>query len=267
MIIAQFAKAQRIDTTFDNIREIKSIIYFKDSQKDKVLEYYHDKLFSELNFKNNKQEGIAKYYNTDGGVSQVRHYKNDLLEGLFTEYFVDGKIHSESYFIKGKSDSVFITYYQNGNKQMVRHMKDGRIEGILTFYNENGTKSSEKEYKSGQDVRLTYFYENGNIKYTGAFKDRKMFGERLCYNENGKPANGNFAIYEDGQIERECKCIDGKPEGELKVYDQNNCLIMLVNFKEGKPDGLSTRYTYNEKLYSVELYENGEFVKDIKKGN
>ncbi|MBL7913296.1 MAG: hypothetical protein JNJ41_19695 [Bacteroidia bacterium] len=104
------------------------------------------------------------------------------------------------------------------------------------------------------------YYENGNIQYTCSYKDDKMDGQRMCYDPSGNPSEGNFVFYnKDGSKEREGKCINGKPEGELKLYI-NNKIVMLVNFKDGKPHGMTYHYDGNEIISLMEEYNNGSFV-------
>ena len=106
--------------------------------------------------------------------------------------------------------------------------------------------------------------KNGNRKVTGAYKDDRMNGERFCYNEDGNPNNGNFIVRtENGGIEREGKCVSGKPEGELRVYADSS-LKILANYKNGKPDGLTHYYNCKGQDSLTELYKDGVFVKAVK---
>ncbi len=91
-----------------------------------------------------------------------------------------------------------------------------------------------------------------------------MFGERMVYNKKGEPVNGNFIIYSKDTIkEREGFCINGKPEGEVKVYDLEGHLTIIANFKAGKPDGY-TCYYKNDIITSTEKYSDGTFVEVVK---
>lgn len=167
-----------------------------------------------------------------------------------------------SYFAQENS-TIDTFFYRSANFPKIRTV-DFKTDGLLTkriYFNYNGTKHSEISYKYGKRNGPTILYhENGNIKYTCEYKDDKMSGERMCYDPAGNVSEGNFIFYNnDGTKEREGKCINGKPEGELKLYI-NNKIVMLVNFKDGKPHGMAYYYDRNQIITLVEEYNNGNFV-------
>ena len=55
--------------------------------------YYEDgNLKSELNFKNNKKEGVEKYFYPSGILSEIINFKNDLVTGTHKLYHENGNI-------------------------------------------------------------------------------------------------------------------------------------------------------------------------------
>ena len=63
---------------------------------------------------------------------------------------------------------------------------------------------------------------------------------------------------------REGKCINGKPEGEFKIYNDAGKLNRKVNFKNGLPHGSNYFYSKDGEITLTEVYESGKFVKEIK---
>jgi antitoxin component YwqK of YwqJK toxin-antitoxin module len=150
----------------------------------------------------------------------------------------------------------------------VAFFKDDKLEGEETYFYENGKPAERSFYKNGlrDGIAITY-YKNGIIKSKGAYKENRLYGERVYFNQDGEPCNGDFAIYDqNGKIERSGKCIEGKPEGDLKVYDNGN-LSMLANFTNGRPHGYTYYYTPNQKISSIELYNEGEFIREEKESD
>jgi|ERR1700739_1877284 len=226
---------------------------------------------------------ITKKINKD--LSQTtQYYENGNIKYESSLYY-DEKT-SEAFYnadIRGKQDSS-ITYSKG--KNLETHYKPGQI----IYYNKNKKITSKYFYvSSGYDSTIAYseegnielirqhytlneitrdtfmyYYKNGIVKYTGAHKNDKMYGTRLCFTENGKLVNGYFSSYDqDGRLRKECICINGKPEGEMRIYNYgDDCLSQLVNFKDGKPDGLTYYYGYAEKPTSIQIYKNGVFVKN-----
>ena len=91
-----------------------------------------------------------------------------------------------------------------------------------------------------------------------------MDGLRICYDENGEPITGKILMYhENGEVERAGQSINGKVDGELKVYDEKGNLLILSNFKDGLPEGQTYYYT-ESKITSIEIYKDGKFVRTIK---
>jgi antitoxin component YwqK of YwqJK toxin-antitoxin module len=202
-----------------------------------------------------KRSGCQLYYNEAGEIVREADYidgkelfgrdfyddgtvKEEAKDNRTTYYDKAGKIISNCTFHKGSKKSYTeTTYHQNGNTATVVSYVDGKRNGNCMTY-----------------------YDNGNLKTKGAYKAGKLSGKRLYYNTAGKKMNGAFVMYTDGiKAERTGTCINGKPEGELKVYDLQGHISMLVNFKRGQPDGNTYYYTHN-KLTLTEIYSKGVFV-------
>lgn len=266
LAFGQVADKIEVDTTFSSTHKIESITYKTNGKRDKVINYIDGSLSSEMIFKNGVRDGITIFYNYQkkGKVLSKAMYKDGRLNGLSESYNDTGKVISTINYENGLMSGLYTKYFDNGNKSFVYNYKNGKLDGKATTYFKNGKASSDLSYKEGKmDGSFTYYYENGNTKYVGSYKDGKMYGERICYEENGKLSNGNFVIYtDDGLIERECKCINGRPEGDMKVYS-NGALYYAINFKNGKPDGLLTYAGTYAKSKKKELYKDGVYVGEI----
>ena len=253
-----------IDTTFTSSGKIETITYKTNGKKDKVFVYADGKIVSERLFKNNVRDGISIGYSHQkkGKIISKTSYKNGKLDGPFEIYNDTGKVMSKGNYQNGMMTGTWIYYQDNGTLNTVCNYKDGKYDGKTTKYFKNGKPENEINYSNNaKDYSFIYYYENGNKQYTGAYKNEKMFGERVCYTEDGKLANGLFTEYnEDGILIRECTCINGKPNGELKAYTAHGTFSYIVNFKDGKPDGFAIYNNGKRK----ELYKNGVFIKEIK---
>lgn len=65
-------------------------------------------------------------------------------------------------------------------------------------------------------------------------------------------------------VEREGTCINGRPEGELRIYNAQGKLTILSNFQNGKPNGTTFYYGKDSKFMASEVYKNGVFKKGAK---
>lgn len=200
------------------------------------------------------------FFDYDGNLATICHFKDTLLDGTFTSITPTSK--TITYYKNGLKTGVSNTYSSEGILIFTKNYTNNHLEGFFNEYYSNGKIKIAGKYL--QDLRngdFIHYYQNGKVKYTGAYKDDKMEGERLCYDENGSLCHGKFVTYhENGQKERECICVNGRPNGELKVYNIEGSITMSVSFRNGKPDGL-TKYFNGIGVFKTEIYKDGKFEK------
>ena len=46
-------------------------------------------MFEEF-YKDDKLEGVRKFYNEDGGLMNIKHYANGKMNGVYEEYYSNG---------------------------------------------------------------------------------------------------------------------------------------------------------------------------------
>ncbi len=230
-----------IDTIYSNNR-IQSINYKNDGSIIRIIRFNDDETKrAEFNYKNNLRNGIGKWYYPNGNLRVSCMFINDLEYGDCYRYFPSGKLQSTCQY------------------------KNGFINGLLTYYYESGKIFFIGNYKKGKlNGELTYYHENGQIEYVGNFKMDKMSGERFAYDENGNPLNGTvITMLNNSESYRKGTYINGRPEGEMKVYSDNS-IKLLANFTNGKPDGLVHHYNTHEQDSLIETYKDGKYIKESK---
>lgn len=90
----------------------KDIIFIKDY-------YLNDVLKSEINYKNGKKEGLAKYYREDGSLEKEINYKNDEPDGSCLWYHQDGiTIEGKAFWLYGKQFGSNESYYKDGTRKL-----------------------------------------------------------------------------------------------------------------------------------------------------
>ena len=75
--------------------------------------------------KNDKLDGVAKYWSEDGYLINEVTYFNGLLHGEWIEYYSSKKIKSITQYKFDKKDGLHITYHPNGNKKSETLFFDG----------------------------------------------------------------------------------------------------------------------------------------------
>jgi antitoxin component YwqK of YwqJK toxin-antitoxin module len=69
---------------------------------------------SEGMYKNEKQEGLWKFYNQYGGLEREQYFKNGFPDGKFVEYHPNHQIATMGYYKNTAKVGEWILYDQNG---------------------------------------------------------------------------------------------------------------------------------------------------------
>jgi antitoxin component YwqK of YwqJK toxin-antitoxin module len=247
-----------------------------------VIEYFPDGTMKEKgSWMDKKWIGAYELYYSSGNICQKLFFNDEgKKDGKQVYFFEDGSASSLEYYSNKVQDSS-VSYYPGGaikekyikDKYKVDFRKDGRKRSesiysgntkIYRAYYDNGNLSEEVSYKNGKmDGDCILYYKNGTIKYGCIYKEGKMSGIRLGMTEDGKLINGFYTTYhENGIVERAGKYINGKPDGEHRLYGRDGKLAMSVSYKNGRPDGELKHYDNSGKAYSTEVYKNGFFLSE-----
>ena len=92
------------------------ISYYGNGQKQYDIEY-----------KNNKIDGVAIYWNKDGNIINKVHYVNNKFHGEWIDYYANGNIKHIVNYEYGKKDGEEIWFYDTGNIKSKIIYKDDQI--------------------------------------------------------------------------------------------------------------------------------------------
>lgn len=245
---------------------VKSKINFIDGRPDgKYIIFYNNGIVKEEGiWKKNQNSGKRITYYESGKVKSIFDNSKIGIEGIKqTEYFENGNIKLELWL-----DTLEIRYYKNGNRKSLSRYKERKTDGEQITCFETEEIATIVNYKSGiRHGKFALYHRNGKMAYTGEYKEEKMFGQRVCYDEKGFPSNGKFTMSDiSGKITHEGQCVNGLLEGIMIVYSPNGDKSMEVNFRDGKPNGL-THYFHKGKKYKTETYKDGVFVSEVRLKN
>jgi len=154
-------------------------------QKDEALNGLVEKknkdgvLISSLNYKNNKLDGMAKYYR-QGNLSSTVYYKDGVTKGIETRYNSSGKIKVEIDWLGLESFSKYKEYFDNGELKVEVHLTkastDLKSPSVFKFkqFSDNG-----KSLKDGECV--VYPIQDFDGTYCPRFS-----GKSMRYSESGE---------------------------------------------------------------------------------
>ncbi|MDC6367194.1 MULTISPECIES: energy transducer TonB [Flavobacteriaceae] len=91
-------------------------------------------------YKDDKKDGVWKYYFWDGSISKIGSFENGLKDSIWTRYVGDGRILEKGRFSKGKKNGEWLYYYwDSGIPSSIGHYEKGHKVGVWSYTNKHGT--------------------------------------------------------------------------------------------------------------------------------
>jgi antitoxin component YwqK of YwqJK toxin-antitoxin module len=232
--------------------------------------YADDKVKKEINYTDDKFNGLYKEYDESGNLSLILKYEG----GKIVE---DNNIGAEDIDIKNEYDeSGNLTY--NGAfrnfKPIGIHRKYDISGNVINavIYNDNGVKISEGivDREGNKSGNWKNFYATGILKSKGQYRDNLQQGKWVFYFTDGKIEqtgefeNGRFNgewvwYYENETVKRKEEYYEGREEGDFIEYDEKGEVITKGKYFDGEKEG--------EWYYNVgDEIEIGSYIGGLKDG-
>lgn len=186
-------------------------------------EYFPDgSLKSEINLRNGKYHGEARYYYENGSPMMTCSYRN------------------------GQLDGTLMRYFQSGFRKEQQTYRDGKLNGPARVWDRFSHLIQEMNYANGKpEGTFQEWYPNRILKVDGRFRDGMFDGVWLYYDEFGKvTGQGEFV----------------KGTGKQKVYSRNGNLIHITHYKNNVKDGEEVFMDEQGKITQTIIYKNGQSV-------
>lgn len=205
------------------------------------------------NFKKGIVDGEWEVYYNDR-LQEKSYYRNGLLNGKTVRYRQNGE---EEYVITSKNGERqhYISYHPGGGIHEERlYDGDGRLHGEMFSYDTGGNIKEESRYRHGQRQGKQVKTDTDGCKVSQEYVDNKRRGEYRKTYPNGTLAeegayDGNsektgrwMTRSENGTPKTDEHYLNGKPDGEKRVYYAGGKLKSSAQYTGGKPHGLTTEY-------------------------
>jgi uncharacterized protein len=224
--------------------------YVADNKRDGLWKYYDEtgKLSDEELYKNGELNGAYIEYWPNGNKKVQKNYVNGELDGLQTVYFATGGKSFTYEFSGAKQNGKEIHFHQNDKLMYELPMLDGKVNGFVTQYYKNGNVSEKSTFvNSLRQGKSEDFYSHpaNAIKTLANYEKGTLTGELTNYYRNGKiEETGRLneegyrvgvwkTFYDDGTLSSEDPYINGKIDGVSKNYDPNGKLTEEFFYKKG----------------------------------
>jgi antitoxin component YwqK of YwqJK toxin-antitoxin module len=217
----------------------KGLHSYRDGKINGMQKRYEDNvLIHEIEYRDNKKEGIYRAYYKDGTPKHEGYYEEDRLSGEYISYRKDGSVKGKMRFDK-KNRTTLRQYDRDGNLiQIVRF--DGRYSLDLSDVNKTTLYQQSLLYPDGKlyrefnrtkkGDRVFIYYPTGELKFSIPYKNHKANGEVKKF-------------YKNGRLRALIPMSKNKIEGSVRVYYPNgNSLKYTLPYKKDLLSGTKIKY-------------------------
>lgn len=173
---------------FEGIVGIKAVEvdYINGQREGKVIfNKPTGEIFVEGEYKNDKKNGIWKYYINDFNfLEREQEFKNGIYDGKSILYYQDGKPMNIKNYVNGKKEGEELDYYESGKLWSKKIYVNNKLEGDLEIYYPSGAIYMKSFYKNNIRNYVIYYYESGQLLLEGEIFKEKPRGIWKFYGEN-----------------------------------------------------------------------------------
>lgn len=193
----------------------------KNNKREGLFRFYltdsmdHQKRYKiwEQEFNNNQLNGTWKTFTLKGSLVSEETYKNDNLSGISRHYWIDGiRVMHETEYFNGRKKFMERDYFPNGRILQETPYEDEVMSGIGKKYYEDGTIMEVVSFKNGQFNGVhQYYYPNGQLWIEQIYHLGLNWTVVANYTETGikrdagtlKDGNGTIIYYKENGTVRE----------------------------------------------------------------
>ena len=242
------------------------------------------KMISKELFVNDKREGLSLYFYSNGHIREEVQFTNNKRNGITREYDEEGMLITLQRFNngvlvererinrtdeKGLKQGVWKTYFQNGKIKSEINYRDDMLNGSYKEYDENGNLSVLLQYAKGilmeekdtaeMDVEIrNQLDNNGNIVYSGSYRKNIPVGIHRMYDKTGKVINAYLYNSDGTKLGEGIITNEGKKEGEWKYFNRDGTLRSSGNYANNLEKGAWKYFYFNGKTEQTGVYKNGK---------
>lgn len=162
---------------------------FKDDKPQGVFKYYYpfDSVKVIMNFKQDGKIAYSTMFHPTGKKMAYGKYISEQKDSVWTYYDDKGVLISRESYAGGKKNGKEIIYFPDGVVSEERNYKMDVQDGPFKLYFEKNVVKGEGTYVNGNiEGKNSYYYPNGIAAATGYYKNGKKTGPWIYRESNGK---------------------------------------------------------------------------------
>lgn len=196
---------------------------FKDDKPQGVFKYYypHDTVKAIMNFKQDGKIAYSTMFHPTGKKMAYGKYIGEDKDSVWTYFDEKAILISKETYLKGKKDGMEYVYFPDGVVSEERKYKMGKMDGPFKLYYDKKLVKSEGVYLNGQlDGKNSFYFPNGVTAAVGYYKNGYKTGPWIYRDKAGKvkekelyKAGGKLATPKETEaFFNKNKTIDEKPK-------------------------------------------------------
>lgn len=271
-------------------------LYVNDSKEGKSYYYSKGELLEEVNYTDNKRNGLALEFENDRIVTVKRYNKGSIVErekmnrfndkkekdGIWKDFYPDLKLKMEESYKNGLLDGYHKEYDTKGNLLVTLLYREGKIVND-TASNERNVIVKEVKDETGNIMESGPFVENmpvgihkkfdreGNVISTKIYDNNGVLLSVGIVDREGKKEGAWKDLYSSGNYKDEGNYKNNLKEGRWNFYFTDGKAEQIGYYKNGKETGIWTWYYPSGEIWKEENYLNGlrdgSYVEYDKLGN
>lgn len=162
---------------------------FKDDKPQGIFKYYypHDTIKAIMNFKQDGKIAYSTMFHPTGKKMAYGKYIGEDKDSVWTYYDEKSILISRESYVKGKKDGVEYVYFPDGVVSEERRYKMGLMDGSFKLYYDKNLVKSEGIYVKGQlDGKNVFYFPNGVTAAIGYYKNGYKTGPWIYRDKTGK---------------------------------------------------------------------------------
>lgn len=197
---------------------------FKDDKPQGVFKYYypHDTIKAIMNFKQDGKIAYSTMFHPTGKKMAYGKYIGEDKDSVWSYFDEKAVLISKENYVKGKKDGMEYVYFPDGVVSEERKYKMGKMDGPFKLYYDKNLIKSEGVYLNGQlEGKNVFYFPNGVTAAVGYYKNGYKTGPWVYRDKTGKvkekelyKAGGKLATAKETEdFFNKNKTADEKPKG------------------------------------------------------
>lgn len=162
---------------------------FKDDKPQGIFKYYypHDTIKAIMNFKQDGKIAYSTMFHPTGKKMAYGKYVGEDKDSVWTYFDEKAVLISKETYMKGKKNGMEYVYFPDGVVSEERKYKMGKMDGPFKLYYDKNLVKSEGIYLDGQlDGKNVFYFPNGVTAAVGYYKNGYKTGPWVYRDKTGK---------------------------------------------------------------------------------